>query len=371
MMSGERDLRVDALRGLFLVLMMLDHLPHHPLMRFTAQPFGLVSAAEGFVFISGMVSAWVYGRTLLKYGTPALLKRALRRGRDIYLTHVFLLTLALAGGLWGGWQLGHEAMGFWAVWWRGAALIYQPPLFGILPMYAVFFLLLPFLLLQVAKGRAWLVGAASISFWLAAQWGLGSAAHNPRWLQLGFFNIFAWQLLFVAGVYFGYRKARGLRFPVPASRLLFGLCVVVVTMLFLTRHQSFFFRGHFLFDLDTALGPWRATNHPLRLLNFAAFAYILWYLPRSVDAGWQSFPALRFLRYLSRHSLQVFGWSVFVAYIAYSFVNSWRSLAPGWQMILAVTAALSLAIPAWVHERWKARVLRRPQMAEADAASLA
>src|SRR6267154_1723182 len=48
--SRGRDPRVDTLRGLFLLVMMVDHLPHHALQRFTRQGLGFVSAAEGFVF---------------------------------------------------------------------------------------------------------------------------------------------------------------------------------------------------------------------------------------------------------------------------------------------------------------------------------
>jgi hypothetical protein len=51
-----RDSRLDMLRGLCLVLMTVDHLPINPLFRFTNQTLGFVSAAEGFVFISGVVS---------------------------------------------------------------------------------------------------------------------------------------------------------------------------------------------------------------------------------------------------------------------------------------------------------------------------
>ncbi|RJS93382.1 OpgC domain-containing protein [Salinisphaera sp. Q1T1-3] len=45
------DQRVDTLRGLMLVIMTIDHLG--PLSRFTMEPFGFVSAAWGFVFLSG------------------------------------------------------------------------------------------------------------------------------------------------------------------------------------------------------------------------------------------------------------------------------------------------------------------------------
>jgi len=55
LLRGGRDPRVDTLRGLFLVVMMIDHLPFHPLRRFSSQSLGFVSSAEGFVFVSGLV----------------------------------------------------------------------------------------------------------------------------------------------------------------------------------------------------------------------------------------------------------------------------------------------------------------------------
>ena len=350
--SAVRDPRIDTLRGLFLVLMTVDHLPSHPLLRFTVQSFGFVSAAEGFVFVSGLVSAWVYGRILAKHGEATLRRRAWHRACDIYLTHLVLYTLVLLGGLWGGRQIASQFPDFWTGWWHGALLIYQPPLFGILPMYIVFLLLTPFLLAQMARGRTLLIGSASLVLWLAAQWGIGSPAHNPPWLQLGFFNILAWQLLFVAGAYFGYRKAAGRGSPIPASRLLLVFSLVLAAMLFLVRHKLLFAGNLNLVDTPTALSAWRSINHPFRLINFAAFAYILWYLPRSIDKKLHELSAFRFLRYLGGHSLQVFAWSILVAYTASSFGVSWASLSPAWRALLAVAAALSLAIPAWLHERW-------------------
>jgi len=349
--SGDRDPRVDALRGLFLIIMMVDHLPYHPLRRFSRQGFGFVSAAEGFVFISGMVSAWVYGRILAKQGEAALRRSAWHRARDIYLTHLLLYTVALVCSLLGGWQIASQFANFWGAWWHGALLIYQPHLLDILPMYAAFLLLIPLLLQQMARGRALLVWAASIALWLAAQWGIGSPGRTPSWLQLGFFNILAWQVLFVAGAYFGQRKAGGHGSPILASRLLFVSSVILVTLLFLVRHQILFFGNFSIVDTKTALGAWKSINHPLRLINFAAYAYILWYIPRSLDVKVHATYVLRWLRYLGAHSLQVFAWSIFVSCIAFGFRDSWVSLSPAWQTLLAVTAALSLMLPAWVHER--------------------
>ena len=215
------------------------------------------------MFVSGFVSAWVYGRILVKDGEAALRRRTWHRACDIYLTHLVVYTLALLGGLWGGRQIASRFPDLWTGWWHGALLIYQPPLFGILPMYVVFLLLTPLLLEQMARGRAWWIGSASLALWLTAQYGIGSPAHNPSWLHLGFFNILAWQLLFVAGAYFGHCKAAGRGSPIPVSRLLLFFSLVLAGILFLVRHKLLFV-GHLkLIDIQTALSAWRSINHPL------------------------------------------------------------------------------------------------------------
>src|SRR5687768_9046581 len=57
--SSERLWQVDALRGLMLVLMTLTHLPTR-IASPAGQPFGFVSAAEGFVLLSGFMAGLVY-----------------------------------------------------------------------------------------------------------------------------------------------------------------------------------------------------------------------------------------------------------------------------------------------------------------------
>ena len=57
----KRQPEIDALRGLFLVWMVLTHLPTH-MSDFVNQPFGFVSSAEGFVFVSAMLTSRLYLR---------------------------------------------------------------------------------------------------------------------------------------------------------------------------------------------------------------------------------------------------------------------------------------------------------------------
>ncbi len=55
----QRRPELDALRGLFLVWMTLTHLPTR-VSDLVNQPFGFVSSAEGFVFLSAMLVATLY-----------------------------------------------------------------------------------------------------------------------------------------------------------------------------------------------------------------------------------------------------------------------------------------------------------------------
>ena len=64
-MASTRDLRLDTIRGVMLLIMAINHLPWAK-TPITGEPFGFVSAAEGFVFLSGLVCAMAYGRSFLQ-----------------------------------------------------------------------------------------------------------------------------------------------------------------------------------------------------------------------------------------------------------------------------------------------------------------
>ena len=89
-----RDWRVDTLRGYFLVLMTLGHFPN-PLARYTEYSFGYAAAPDGFVFLAGLVSAWVYLPFIQKRGPAAMTTKVFRRTRTIYFCHIALITLGI------------------------------------------------------------------------------------------------------------------------------------------------------------------------------------------------------------------------------------------------------------------------------------
>src|SRR5882672_3570115 len=86
----ERQTELDWLRGLMLVLMTVTHLPTW-FSAHLGQPFGFVSAAEGFVFLSAYLVGSVYWQKARKRGVAAMRHALWLRALKVYGAHVALL----------------------------------------------------------------------------------------------------------------------------------------------------------------------------------------------------------------------------------------------------------------------------------------
>jgi len=311
----ERRPELDALRGLFLVWMTLTHLPTH-VSELVNQSFGFLSSAEGFVSISALLIARLYLRQAAEDG-PALRAKLQKRALRLYGYHVTLLLLAFTFAAAFAVKTHRAALlnllnfylahPFTAVI-GSLLLIYCPPLLDILPMYITFLLMTPYIL-SYASRRGWTrILFTSFSIWALAQFGLRTWVHDivVRITHLhiplqetGAFNLFAWQLIWVLGMWIGARSAEG---PVPFQRLprfAYPLSVIVCLVFLGARHGWF---GPHLDQqaLGMTIDKWQIG--PLRLLNFAAFACLLYWIRR---------PAVRVLQIpplvtLGRASLEVF-----------------------------------------------------------------
>ncbi len=173
--KSSRDTRLDALRGLFLVIMAAVHVPT-PLSHWLHEPFGYVSAAEGFVFLGACLAGFVYSKVRRKHGAAVMNAGLFARMRKIYVVHLGVL-VATALIVWplGGrvTPLGNHFHDFLQHPWASLALmpllLHQPPLFDILPLYIIFFALTP-AVLRLAQRRGWaIVLGLSAAVWLVAQ----------------------------------------------------------------------------------------------------------------------------------------------------------------------------------------------------------
>ncbi len=91
-----RDLRLDFLRGLVMMVVICVHLDYLSLLSmFMWERLGMVSPAEGFVALSGVVLGIVYKKRLLKDGFQIAAMKLLRRAGQLYLVNVVMILSVL------------------------------------------------------------------------------------------------------------------------------------------------------------------------------------------------------------------------------------------------------------------------------------
>jgi len=300
-----RDLRFDTLRGLFLICMTINHLPTE-LRAVTDQSIGLFTAAEGFVFVSGLMAGWIYTRKLRAGGPGALRSAVLGRAKTIYGWHIASFIAAFLCVKVTEYGCGYCSLDVPRLFFEhpvaalglGLSFLYQPGLLDLLPMYCVFVMLLPPVIGGLESGRRWLVLSVSAAVWLAAQWAppIDGAPIYP--VNTGSFNLFAWQLIFVAGIAVGHARANGraqVSRPSPWT-LLAAACVAVYGIGVRQAHWPALWPAAVYGVLvnKPALGL-------LRLADFGCVAYLV----AVVGARFPSALSARPLAFLGRNSLAV------------------------------------------------------------------
>src|SRR5262245_49587313 len=94
--AAGRDLRFDLLRGFAVLAMVVDHLAGPSrLYVLTGGNYFYTSAAEAFVFISGIVVGVVYRRVAIRDGLAVALRRLLARAWQLYVLAVGLTLVVL------------------------------------------------------------------------------------------------------------------------------------------------------------------------------------------------------------------------------------------------------------------------------------
>jgi hypothetical protein len=364
----QRRPELDALRGLFLVWMTLTHLPTR-LSDLVNQPFGFVSSAEGFVFLSGMLVATLYIHQAAEDGQGVrskLWKRALRiyGYHLIMLAMVFTVVAAFAAHTHRAaiynllnFYLAHPATAVIG----SLLLIYCPPLLDILPMYVTFLLLTPYIL-SVAVRRGW-SGILIVSglVWLLAQLGLRTWAHaavvhatglHIPLQETGAFNLFAWQAIWVLALWLGSKSAQGAN---PLSKLpgyVFPLSGAICLFFLGVRHD---WLGARLTQesLGMALDKWQIG--PLRMLNLFAFSCMIYWSRKFLTKLVLVEPFLT----LGKASLEVFCAHVFFVFVGLALLYGEVTELHGRYAFILLTitfTALILVAAREVRNKRKARL---------------
>lgn len=192
-----RILTLDLLRGLFLVVIFVDHLAYAPslFLQFATGTSGaFASAAEGFFAISGILVGYIYGPRILK-NTKATTIKLWKRALLLYgLTVGFTLFYSVWSALlpepyprqvgWVGDGVGLLVQALTLQFHFGWA--------DFLARYAVFMVIAPLAVWLIATRRAWVVAGVSAAIWLLWR-------ESP-----GIQPFTAWQLIFMFGIILGF-----------------------------------------------------------------------------------------------------------------------------------------------------------------------
>jgi hypothetical protein len=307
--AERRDLRVDLLRGFCIFAMVVDHFGGDSwLYAITGGNRFYVSAAEGFIFISGFVMGQAYRRRCDRSGLVAAMSDALKRARTLYLATVALtlifsvLYLYTDITLWTGRDFGLGIDSPQEIVVAALTLHYTYHGTDILAMYTLLILVAPFLLLLESLGSwRWVLGVSWL-WWLAYQV-YPEQASLPWYIRHGEnFPIAAWQVLFVTGHVLGfYRDAlsqwlqrfRRLRVVAVALGVAFTLGLISLAWSVANGVQFPFF------DIDpnvldesffkVPLRPWRLVAFgSVAIVAYTAATY-LW-LPLRRALGWLMLP---------------------------------------------------------------------------------
>ena len=206
------------MRGVAMTCVIVNHSKLPSLLSwFSYERFWVVTAAEVFVVLSGVVIGMVYGRRLAKHGWRAVGHGLGKRVLLLYATFVGVTvsiialaalgvdvrSLAAPGGRSPAWFVSPETMNLAA--WRDVFLMRVGPwAFEIIGLYVwLVAAAVPCLvILRYAGWRPLLVASWALYLWYRA--------HPHAMTTAGFesaFPVLSWQLLFVHGVAIGYHRA--------------------------------------------------------------------------------------------------------------------------------------------------------------------
>jgi hypothetical protein len=370
-MPTTRRLELDMMRGLMLVWIALTHLPTLA-STYVNQPFGFVSAAEGFIFLSALFTGRIYFRLAEHDGYRAMTLKLWARTVRLYGYHALLLAFAFLVAVpiaaRGNRPGLHNLLDFYfmvgpkqAVT-EAALLIYRPPLLDILPMYIIFLLLTSGVLL-LARRTGWKpILWTSFGFWVVAQFGLRAAEHSfmSRYIptqiplnEMGPFDLWAWQFLWFVGVWLGVRWARH-DLPIEdwAKRALVPSLVIACACFILRRAVA---NGMELGSAAFVIDKWHLGL--FRLLDFTAVAAVLIYFQRALKplTVWP-------LVLLGQSSLQVFCVHLLFCFAGLTLLGNATMLNHSRQVALLSMTFIAMLITAKIFSKSEAKNEREDKM---------
>ncbi|MDQ8184002.1 OpgC domain-containing protein [Pelagicoccus sp. SDUM812002] len=348
---------IDWLRGLMLILLTVNHIEANPGKGLTFESLGFFGAAEGFVFLSGILAGYVYSKIP---STGGVLREKL------------LCRAMLIGSCWMGLIVGVPLLAHTFGGLPFAALTadsFRFPLrlgYGeVLGLYFVLFLAAYPILTLLQKGRSGVLFGVSVALYLVS-WVPASAAKLAivfgEWTEpvvrvamflrgsvpspwgrvyegyewIGF-SVLSWQFLFVIAITLGHRAQKGTLPGLLRSPKLIWVTGAICLGIFLLKHfgdasgvvPELFLKKEFL--------------GIVRLFSFLVFSLLVY----GALIRLRTKSRIRGLELLGRNSLSVY---VFQVLLVFGVINS--RLAEGVHVAVAAAVVLTCVISLFPAAGW-------------------
>lgn len=370
----------DVIRGIFLVVILVNHVELYPNLfdLFTGRGRLLVSAAEGFFFMSGLLVGMVYRRRLVN-GFKFVFSSMWTRALELYVGSIILTLLFTAGAIY----LNHPTIkdGLYSVTnWpqiikETALMRYGYGWADWLDRYAILMFLAPFGFYLISRGKWWLLMAASVVAWALP--GQGFTNH--------------WQLIFALGMVIGYywyeitgwiktwphkRQKVAKNLLISTTAVTFSLSYASVYVLSLLNErftslsanwQQFVLQWNSI-NAYVWLYAQKWTVGPLRVILFLLwFAVLFMLVDRYINAINRY--SRNILMLLGQNALFVYVAEAFIVFIFKLFINPGHPLFINFLVTAAALATLILVTKIYIKipPRWRPEISfrRRPETKKA------
>lgn len=312
-------LRIDFIRGMVMMLLVVGHIEIFSWFNYlTWERIGVVSGAEGFVILAGVVLGFLYRRKIQQIGLAESAKLMIERAFKLYRVNIIVIaSIALLAlipfiDVTGATTFADRGSGtvyplypnagtdLHVVFARILLLKSGPHQVQILGLYFVLFLFAPLAFYLLEKGQVKLLSALSIVLYMK-NWAFPAMPTDAQF-EYGF-PVLAWQFIFVHGIIFEYYKQEISNW-FNGNRKIVGLVVAYILfiafMLFsLNNPHPFmppsskltwiapdtFYRLYSLYFQKNTLGVLRLVNYVVVLIALFHILTIFW-APINKVLGW-------------------------------------------------------------------------------------
>jgi hypothetical protein len=360
--KSNRIVALDIIRGYFLLVIMVNHIEMYPNVFDLGTGRGrlLVSAAEGFFFMSGLLVGMVYKRRL-SLGMKFIFKKMWRRALELYAGSIILTVLFTAAAAYLHHPTIKDGIGDVSNW---PHILYETSLmrygFGwgdFLDRFAILMLMAPFSFYLLTKKKWWLLLIISTSAWA---------------IRGNNFTL-SWQIIFNLAMIIGYhwdainkrlrdlsaKTQRAIKWSVVSITLVtFALSYASVYILSLLNQrltnlpqswQNFTLEWNKINEF-VWLYSQKWTMGPVRIVLF-----LIWF---SALFMWVNRHYVKINRY-TRHIFELLGSNSLFVYIAHAFLVFTFKLfiAPGKPLyinfIVTLAAVISLVMVTILYKRYQ------------------